>query len=113
METYYQNESIPLTFTIVDEDDNALDLDTLDDIEIKIFNKFDKSIMITCTLSGGTITKTDATSGICDIIIDGTYTNVRTGVYAAQVKTTETDANYTPKRYRYGQADVFILNSSV
>ena len=113
MDDYYQGDSIPITLNVVDENSSAVDLDTLDDIEVKIFNKSTRELMNTFTLSGGTITKTNAAGGICDMYNDGADTNIRTGVYVVQVKTTETDANYSPKRYRYGQVDAFILNKSI
>jgi len=113
MDDYYQGESIPLTLTVVDDDGNAIDLDTLDDIEVKVFNKSTREVMNTFTLSGGTVTKTNAPNGVCDVVNDGSTTDIRTGVYVAQVKTEETDADYSPKRYRYGQVDAFILKQSI
>jgi len=112
MDNYYTEESIPLTITIVDEDANAIDLDTLDDIEIKVYHKANKSVMNTFTLSGGTVTKADAVNGICDAVNDGSTTDVTTGIYTTQAKTTETDADYSPKRYRFGQTDTFTLIKS-
>ena len=114
MDNYYQGESIPLTITIKDDNGVVIDLDTLDDIEVKVFNKLTKTVMDTFTFVGGTVTKTDAVNGICDVILDGTDTDGnRTGVYTVQVMTTETDADYSPKRYRFGQIDAFILKSAI
>jgi len=70
--------------------------------------------MDTFTLTGGTVTKTTPASGVLDVILDGTDTvKGATGIYQAQVDTEETDADYTPLRYRYGVDDVFFLKESV
>lgn len=114
LDYYFTGESIPLTLTITDRDGNAIDLDSLDDITVTVFHKYSLIIMATFTLSGGTVTKTDAANGVCDIILNGTdTTGEQTGIYCTQVDTEETDADYTPLRYRYGQADAFILKQSV
>ena len=114
LDYYYRGESIPLTLTITDKNGLAIDLDTLDDIEVKVVHKFSLIVMDTMTLTGGTVTKIDAANGICEVILDGTdTTGEQTGIYFVQIKTEETDADYTPLRYRYGRADAFILNDSV
>ena len=114
VDTYYTGESIPLTITITDKDGNAVDLDTLDEITITIFHKYSRVVMAIFTLTGLTVTKTDAANGVCDIILNGTdTTGEQTGIYCAQADTEETDADYTPLRYRYGQTDAFILKASV
>lgn len=114
LDIYFTGESIPLTLTILDKDGIAVDLDSLDDITVTIHHKYSLIIMQTFTLSGGTVTKTDAANGICDIIIDGTDTDgEQAGIWMSQVDTEETDPDYTPKRYRYGSSDAFILKQSV
>lgn len=114
IDTYYRGESIPFTLTITDKDSNVIDLDTLHDIEVTPYHQSSLKEIGPFTLSGGTVTKTDAPNGICDIIINGTDTDdILTGLYIIQVKTTETDADYTPKRYRYGKAEGFILKPSI
>ena len=114
LDEYYQGESIPITLTLTDRDGNAIDLDSLDDITVTVFHKRSLIIMGTFTLSGGTVTKTTPASGILDVKLDGTDTDGEsTGIYVAQVDTEETDADYTPLRYRYGQEDTFILLPSI
>lgn len=114
LDTYYQGESIPLTIIMTDRDGNALDLDDLDAIEINVYHENTRVVLAKYTLAVGTVIKTDAANGICDVKINGTDTeDAIVGLYIIQAKTTETDADYTPRRYRYGNAEAFILKPSV
>lgn len=115
LDTYYQGESIPLTITISDSDGNALDLDSLDAIEIKVYHKNTHVAIGTYTLAAETVVKTTPDSGICDIKINSSdTTDAMVGTYRLQTKTTETDTDYEDDtRYRFGQSDAFKLEAAI
>ena len=111
---YYRGDSIPLNITFKDSNNVAFDLDSFDDIELKVVNKSTHDVIKTLSLSAGTVTKVNAASGECRGVVDGTDTaSVRTGVYIVQAKTQETNSDFTPKQYRYGQINGFILKESL
>jgi hypothetical protein len=114
MDNYYQGDSIPLEITITDKDGNVIDLDTLNTIEIKLFNKMRGTVLNTYTLTSG-VTKTDASNGVCDIHINNSDTaTADTGTYAAQIAITNTDTEFeNDTRYRYDQVDAFVINAKV
>ena len=110
----YRGQSLPITFTLTDDDGNPLVINDLDDIWVNIFHKYSRISMETYQLTDTDITVVSSPNGQIKVILNDDDTDdCQTGIYTADIKTSETDADYAANtRYRSSRTDVFILVDS-
>jgi hypothetical protein len=113
IDIFYQGESFNRTITITDSDGNAIDLDTLNEITVEVFRAGTYNTIITKTLTGGGVEKTDASNGECICYFDKSETeSLKPGIYKVEITTQETNTNYeNDTLYGVGQSDFFELKT--
>ncbi len=113
LETLHRGQSAPIDLTLEDSDGNALNIATLDDIWVSIYHDASLVEMENYQDTLGTITTVDAAAGEIRVILNDDDTEDKiTGIYAADVRTSETDVAYAANtRFRAASGQVFILKN--
>lgn len=111
MNDFDRGESIVITVTLNDSDDNALDTGDFDTIVVKVSHKHLKSLLGRYSVADSTITKESPTSGgqITFTIPDSITAAGALGVYQYQVKTEDADGS---PRFRTFVGDAFYLKQA-
>lgn len=96
METILKNKSFEQGFILTYKDTGlAINLDLLDEITVEIINYKSKYVLLTRTLTGGTVSKIIAASGNCSIFINPTDTvNANSGQYDYRITIIYSDSNF-------------------
>ena len=107
METFLRNKTFEIDFTLLYSDDSTpLDLDLLTEITVEIRKTNGGPILVTKTLTGGTVHKVTPASGICSVHIEKSETkNVEKGQYDYIVSVQAVNADYASNLSDFGGFD--------
>ena len=111
---FYQGDDFNRVITVQDEN-GVIDLDTLSEITIYIFQKNHPKSSLKKTLSGGTVEKTDAANGELLIRLQSDETkNLKPAIYQVQIETEAADTDYEDDiRTAIGIQDAFQIKRAV
>lgn len=112
METFLRNKTFEVQLTLLySDDESAINLDLLTEIEVEIKNAITNRVLVTKKLTTAGVVKITAASGICSVYINKLDTvEAEKGAYIYSVSVQGVNASYTGSvSYFAGFGNCFVL----